>query len=208
MSAIYEFAGVTFRYIATLAGSQNVGPALRILSVQRDTRGTCSAGSVVHQVSNSAGATFTLIGADAQFLQNTGFAMDVKDSFGSASIPTGWTYSRTVLSAPLILAPGGLATVCSSQGNSLWDLTVDAAADGVTDAADNCLRVANAAPANSDAANHGGDACDRDDHNDGIADNNPDNCRTVPNTEQTDSDGGGCGDACTLSVCDTPLCIE
>ena len=33
--------------------------------------------------------------------------------------------------------------------------------------------------------------CDNDDDNDGIPDDNPDNCRTIHNTDQTDSDGDG-----------------
>jgi hypothetical protein len=196
VASSYQFNGFTFDYIATLAGSQNLGSGLRILSVQRDTQATYDAGSVVHEVSNPDGDIFTLIGADVQFLQTSGLSMDVLDSFNSTSIPAGWTYNSRVLTHPLILDPGGLATVYSSSGDSLWELTLDADADGVTDSADNCPSVPNADQINSDGADDGGDACDDDDDNDGIPDDNPDNCRTVPNTDQTDSDGDGVGDIC------------
>ena len=49
-----------------------------------------------------------------------------------------------------------------------------------------------------------GDGCDSDDDNNGIPDNNPDNCRTIFNADQSDLNGGGCGDACTITGCDTP----
>lgn len=96
----------------------------------------------------------------------------------------------------------------SSYGGWFYRPFVDTDNDGVSDALDNCPTISNEDQANSDGANDGGDACDADDDNDGIPDDNPDNCRTIPNTDQTDSNGDGCGDACTISGCGTPLCIE
>jgi hypothetical protein len=95
-----------------------------------------------------------------------------------------------------------------SYGGWFYRPFVDTDNDGVSDALDNCPTISNEDQANSDGANDGGDACDADDDNDGIPDDNPDNCRTIPNTDQTDSNGDGCGDACTISGCGTPLCIE
>ncbi len=207
VASSYEFNGFTFDYIATLAGSQNLGPGLRVLSVQRDTEVVYDAGSVVHEVSNPAGEIFTLIGADAQFLQTAGLSMAVLDSFSGTSVPAGWSYSSRVLIYPLVLDPGGLATVFSSNSDSLWELTVDSDADGVTNSADNCPSVSNSDQINSDGANDGGDACDSDDDNDGVPDENPDNCPTIPNPDQTDSDGDGCGDACTIPGCGAPACL-
>ncbi len=207
VASSYEFNGFTFDYIATLAGSQNLGPGLRVLSVQRDTEVVYDAGSVVHEVSNPAGEIFTLIGADAQFLQTAGLSMAVLDSFSGTSVPAGWSYSSRVLIDPLVLDPGGLATVFSSNSDSLWELTVDSDADGVTNSADNCPSVSNSDQINSDGANDGGDACDSDDDNDGVPDENPDNCPTIPNPDQTDSDGDGCGDACTIPGCGAPACL-
>jgi hypothetical protein len=207
VASSYEFNGFTFDYIATLAGSQNLGSGLRVLSVQRDTEAVYDAGSVVHEISNPAGEIFTLIGADAQFLQTAGLSMAVLDSFSGTSVPAGWSYSSRVLIDPLVLDPGGLATVFSSNSDSLWELTVDSDADGVTNSADNCPSVSNSDQINSDGANDGGDACDSDDDNDGVPDDNPDNCPTIPNPDQTDSDGDGCGDACTIAGCGAPGCL-
>ncbi|WP_279249383.1 hypothetical protein [Candidatus Marimicrobium litorale] len=64
----------------------------------------------------------------------------------------------------------------------------DGDADGVTDCADNCPSVPSAGLVNSD---DGDDACHYD--NDSVPDDNPDNCATGSNPEQTDSNGYGCG---------------
>ena len=90
----------------------------------------------------------------------------------------------------------------------------DADGDGVRDEEDNCPMDANPRQENTDGQS-GGDACDPDDDNDGIWDDNDgsgtigdhpcqggatedcdDNCRTVDNPDQADSDGEGEGDAC------------
>ncbi len=77
----------------------------------------------------------------------------------------------------------------------------DADADGVCDANDNCLGLAN--PEQVDADNDGfGDACDRcplDPYNDFDGDGacaQEDNCLFVANAGQEDADGDGYGDAC------------
>lgn len=68
----------------------------------------------------------------------------------------------------------------------------DQDADGVPDAADNCVAVANSDQADIDQDGTG-DLCD--------------NCRVVENPSQTDADGDGKGDACDLRVIGlTPTC--
>jgi hypothetical protein len=208
VASSFVHEGFTFDYLGTLLGNVSLGTGVNGFQVQRDIPLTFDAGLVVHELSDPDGKIYTMFVADIGFLETTGIAMSELDAFSGMSVPPGWTYSSRVLVNPLILDAGGVATVYSNNGNSLWELTEDADADGVTDAGDNCPAAFNPDQANSDGANDGGDACDSDDDNDGIPDDNPDNCRTVPNVDQTDSNGDGCGDACTIGGCGGPMCID
>jgi hypothetical protein len=86
---------------------------------------------------------------------------------------------------------------------------------------DNCPTIPNPEQTNSDLAGDGGDACDDDDDNDMICDENVDitgvciagpalgdNCRTTPNNDQTDLNEDGCGDVCFVSGCFGGICVE
>lgn len=64
--------------------------------------------------------------------------------------------------------------------------------DGITDSDDNCPELANADQANNDR-DAGGDACDPDDDNDGLAD--IDEAPRGANPKSPDTDGDGIGDA-------------
>ena len=75
--------------------------------------------------------------------------------------------------------------------------------DTVLNANDNCPTAPNGAQANHDNAPDGGDACDDDDDNDGIADAAPDNCPLVSNPDQLDTDHNGRGDACPAADTDS-----
>lgn len=80
----------------------------------------------------------------------------------------------------------------------VYDFEPDADSDGVSDATDNCVNVANPLQENSDDDNLG-DACDPDDDNDGI----PDTCDVDSTPEQdTDVDNDGIIDSAT---CDTQI---
>lgn len=89
----------------------------------------------------------------------------------------------------------------------------DADADGVADDIDNCPDDANPEQINTDGANDGGDACDVDDDNDLVCDENievpgvcasgptgGDNCRLISNNDQLDTNEDGCGDACIAII--------
>ncbi len=74
----------------------------------------------------------------------------------------------------------------------------DADGDGIRNALDNCVFVANSAQNDTDL-DEMGDSCDKDADNDGVL-NAADNCPTTPNAEQSDLDGNGLGDACDSDV--------
>jgi hypothetical protein len=73
--------------------------------------------------------------------------------------------------------------------------------DGLGNACDNCTNIANSQQLNTDGnvtepLTARGNACDTDDDDDLVLDNNPDNCPLVANPGQEDTDGDALGDAC------------
>lgn len=72
---------------------------------------------------------------------------------------------------------------------------VDSDGDGIPDATDHCVTVADPLQIDLDADGQG-DACDDDTDNDGVANAN-DNCPLVANADQLDGNADGTGNACT-----------
>ena len=107
---------------------------------------------------------------------------------------------------------GGQSNNCDDNCRTVVNSTQpDADGDRVGNACDNCVNTSNAGQENADG-DGSGDACDTDDDNDGILDsdgdgtNDPcpnnvttgcdDNCRTVSNATQANTDNDGFGNAC------------
>jgi hypothetical protein len=100
-------------------------------------------------------------------------------------------------------------------------VTNDEDSDGIEDDVDNCPSAPNPEQINTDGADDGGDACDDDDDNDLICDENMDiegvciagpaggdNCRSISNNNQLDTNEDGCGDLCTIAGCGGAGCIN
>lgn len=109
-------------YVAKVLGGQILAfdPLfqLALAQVQRDTRLLFRAGSVVHQVHDPLGHTYTLFTFD---LLVSGFVdLSQVGSLAGFPLPPGWTYSSHVLSSDLLVVSNGLASVFAQGGAASW----------------------------------------------------------------------------------------
>ena len=113
-------------------------------------------------------------------------ALPVSAAQTSSAAPVGAARAAKVLA--LARVPPALT---ASLASPFTVADADSDADGIPDAADNCMAVPN--PDQADSNLDGvGDACDSD--GDGFQDVR-DNCVAVPNPDQADRDNNGLGDA-------------
>lgn len=117
---IPELAGNEFFFIAEVLSGQPVGsdPFLGFLAVAqvlRDTQLIYDAGSLVHEVFDTAGDPYMLFTFDFALSEST-YDLMVLDSLAGLGLPVGWTYSSRVLTDRFVLDSDGLATVFA-QGN-------------------------------------------------------------------------------------------
>lgn len=137
-----------------------------------------------------------------------GYVVVVRDSNGAIVWSQGVSASTTAITVGQALGPGDYTAEVvaydgaapqpfTSTGTSGFSVVAplpgdpppppDADGDGVTDSQDNCPSAGNADQANFDGDEEG-DACDSDDDNDGLADPQD------PNDKSVDSDGDGFDD--------------
>ncbi len=143
--------------------------------------------------------TLDLATGDVTEIGSTGQAVLASLSFHADGTLYGGrgTNARNLLTVD---PDSGAATVVGEVGpafdavSAFEAANLDRDGDGVRDAFDNCVLVAN--PDQADADDDGnGDACDADDDNDGVPDV-ADNCPVTANPDQADLDDDGIGDAC------------
>lgn len=117
---IPEIAGNEFFFIAEVLSGQPIGSdpsvgSLAIAQVLRDTQLIYDAGSIVHEVFDTAGDPYMLFTFDLALSEST-YDLMVLESLSGLGLPAGWTYSSRVLTEQFVLDSGGLATVFA-QGN-------------------------------------------------------------------------------------------
>jgi hypothetical protein len=210
LPAVLNFGGYTLNYGAEVIEGTIIsfGPVFATASVERQTVLTFNAGTVVHEVTDPNGFRYTLFTAEVGVAE--AYDLTQEGSLDSLAFPSGWTYSSRTLTDDFPQDSNGLAIVFVGPGTS-WQRSNDLDRDGVFDEDDNCPSVPNEDQTNSDLADDGGDACDDDDDNDLICDENVnitgvcipgagstggDNCRTIPNNNQADIDLDYSGDVC------------
>jgi hypothetical protein len=88
-------------------------------------------------------------------------------------------------------------SLAKAEGVNVKEIITTIVKDAMTEVmpADNCPLIANAKQTDTDGDDGKGDACDKDDDDDGI-DDGSDNCPLVANKDQKDTDDDGIGDVC------------
>jgi hypothetical protein len=116
-------AGEESVYVAKVLGGQILGfdPIFQVLAlaqVQRDTRLLYAPGTVVHQVVDPLGHTYSLFTFD--LMVSSFVDLSQVGALAGFPVPAGWSYSSHVLTSDLLVVSNGLARVFVQGGASSW----------------------------------------------------------------------------------------
>ncbi len=188
--------------------------------------GDCSGDPNSILVADGEEWTLAIFATDDSWFSGGGIPQSLPESYTAFLV--GFEFDAVGNETGVVLASVDTLTVTAgsppdSDNDTICDDNIDVAGVCIAGPAggDNCPLIANTDQINTDGAADGGDACDVDDDNDMICDGNADvsgvciagpaggdNCRTIPNNDQADSNDNGCGDLCTITGCGPAGCIN
>jgi hypothetical protein len=123
MDFVPEIPGDEFVLFARVEHGQLLGVGtdgpMALVEVERTTTFTYPAGSRIHEVVDTDGATYVMFGI-AVALVDDGIDIGDADALAGLGLPDGWSYSSRVLTDDLVVDSGGLAHVFSKPNHTYW----------------------------------------------------------------------------------------